>query len=359
MNNINYISKYNNNNNLNKNLGFYLEEEEGVLSRINKNHTLRQKFVEESISLEIKAFREDNITSLSELHTILFNIYAKKFSKINITCVNKDFKPVTEDISCIFEEAIIRKELSCFNIEDYKHIYEDPKSFTKSLSSLIKNHPAYEHELYSDFILNKASVDDIKYFLAQETSLDPRFDDMLAFLQIGLNGISKMEIASNYWDEMGNGVSSDVHTKLFEKALTCLNISKEFIDKSLLLESMISSNLSSYLSLERKNYFKAIGYFWITETMAPKRFDCLIKGWKRLNLPAEGIEYHILHKKIDLIHGDDWLKKVIGPESLKDENIRKEIIRGSLIRLNSSNNYLDAILTKIKDSNNVLLYPIP
>ncbi len=60
----------------------------------------------------------------------------------------------------------------------------------------------------------QASLDEMRRFLAIEGGPDGGFDDLVALCQVGLSGAPKMELARNYWDEMGNGNPAEVHTDL-------------------------------------------------------------------------------------------------------------------------------------------------
>ena len=64
------------------------------------------------------------------------------------------------------------------------------------------------------WLANEASQADVLEFLAVEGGPDSGFDDLVSACQVGLFGQAKMEMAQNYWDEMGNGSLPDVHTTL-------------------------------------------------------------------------------------------------------------------------------------------------
>lgn len=85
---------------------------------------------------------------------------------------------------------------------------QSANDFVNDLKRRIKKHAANRHRFYTNYLPKKATVADVSIYLAQETLQDPRFDDFIAYLQIGLPVKIKLELASNYWDEMGNGVES-------------------------------------------------------------------------------------------------------------------------------------------------------
>lgn len=223
-----------------------------------------------------------------------------------------------------------------------RHNYNS-KSPVNDFKNLAKEHQAFDHPFYSDFIQNKATKKDLRYYLIQETCLDPKFDDLLSLMQVGLKGAVKMEIAYNYWDEMGNGNLEEVHTYLFDRALRALDVTDEDISNEICFESIRSGNLSSALCLNRKHIYKAIGYFGVTEYLAPRRFKHVIEAWKRNSLPPAGIIYHDLHVVVDVGHTNGWLNNVIKPLCQQSNAIANEIFIGAAIRLNTSADYLDSL----------------
>ncbi|OLL31276.1 hypothetical protein BTH42_12705 [Burkholderia sp. SRS-W-2-2016] len=223
----------------------------------------------------------------------------------------------------------------------------DGDAFVEWLKRTMSDHPAAVHTFYREYLRDTADIDSLKVFLAQETTLDPRFDDILALMQVGTSGAEKMEIAKNYYDEMGCGEETGVHTYLFSKTLDALGIDTQYVNGALLPDSRVSGNLSACLVLSPRHHYKAIGYFGVTEYLAPRRFKDLVAGWRRLGLPEDGIAYHDLHIRIDAIHGRAWLDNVIRPLVDRDPRVAREIALGALIRLNSSARYLDKLQTTL------------
>ena len=130
---------------------------------------------------------------------------------VDIAKPRMNISGVGHDIKRLFEDEILSAEIKKAEalLDHYRFDFSQPASQFKQL---IKDHAAFDHPFYSSFIHKKASKEDLRYYLIQETCLDPKFDDLLALMQIGLKGKVKMEIAHNYWDEMGNGNLEEVHT---------------------------------------------------------------------------------------------------------------------------------------------------
>src|SRR3954471_3159567 len=72
------------------------------------------------------------------------------------------------------------------------------------------------------WLARSASWDEVVTFLALEGGPDAGFDDLVAACQVGLFGSPKMELATNYWDEMGNGDPDAVHTTLHDRLVDAI-----------------------------------------------------------------------------------------------------------------------------------------
>src|SRR5438105_2735731 len=217
-------------------------------------------------------------------------------------------------------------------------------NFVAGLKRTIKEHVASHHPFYESFLPNKATIENVSFYLAQETLQDPRFDDFIAYLQIGLPVKVKLELASNFWDEMGNGVESRVHTVMFQSAIESLGITDDFVQSNLTTDGLLCGNLSALLVLRRHLIFRAIGYFAAIEFLFPVRCLSLMSAWKRLGLPPDGTSYHNEHVKIDALHAFGFFNRVIRPLVEMEPECAKEIYWGVCARLNSSARHLDALM---------------
>jgi hypothetical protein len=311
------------------------------------NNDLRQKVLDECLRLK-RLCACGQQESREELHRVLAVIYDYRFSVPSMETVDVDISCVFADITTLLEPVILQNEIDIIPADIFDQMPTNGSAFVSWFKQLISQHPAGAHPFFQNYLRDSASVEAFRTFLAQETTLDPRFDDILALMQVGTVGAEKMEIAKNYFDEMGNGDEREVHTLLFSKALKALNVDAAYIDKALLPEARVCGNLSACLALSPRHHYKAIGYFGVTEYLAPRRFKKLVAGWRRLGLPEFGLAYHDLHIRIDAIHGKGWFDNVIEPAVEQDPRVIREILYGALIRLNSSNTFLDALLAHVQ-----------
>lgn len=295
-----------------------------------------------------QAYQKQNHQSLFIIQKLLFNSY-KLFSTIP--------KPSEKTIESswgialvrqVIEEYFLTAEESYIPVEIWEQIPQKAEKYVDWLIEMIQAHPAYYHPFYEKYLSKYASLDDLCQFLIQESTIDTRFDDFLAMLQIGTDGGIKMEIASNYWDEMGNGSPSKMHVTMFARTMVNLGIDPKVCEELLTTEALVCGNLSTMVCYQRKHFYKGIGYFAATEYMTPRRFKHILTALKRNGRHLADAEYHQEHIAIDAIHAQNWFKNVIVPLVDKEPETVFEMTRGALYRLNTSKRYLDMLLSKTR-----------
>jgi len=267
-------------------------------------------------------------------------------SKIYATATQISTSPTAEG-SVVIHEVTRSLERACLRAEDrfiepgaIESAPKKPSAYLSWLKRLAKNHRVYKHPYYREFIRNHATAEDLRKYVIQESVVDGRFDDLLAMMQVGTSGPEKMEIAGNFWDEMGNGNPDEVHTTLFNQIFQVFSISDEDLERELTAQALLSGNLAVLLCRYRRFYPEAIGFLGMTEWLVPDRFVNVVHAWERLGLPDVGIVYHKLHITIDSKHAAGWFHNVVVPAASSDR-MREGITRGTLWRLNSSVRYLD------------------
>jgi hypothetical protein len=233
----------------------------------------------------------------------------------------------------------------------------DPTAYVSWLKNLARGHRVFKHPYYMDFIRNHADASNLRTYMIQESVVDGRFDDLLALMQVGTSGTAKMEIANNFWDEMGNGRPGEVHTYLFNKIFEVFDVSADELEKSLTATALLSGNLAVMLCRSRNRYPEAVGYLGMTEWLVPDRFVQVVHAWERLGLPEVGVVYHRLHITVDSQHAAGWFHNVVKPAA-DNPRMRAGIARGTLWRLNSSARYLDERLAEVTNTPTALTHGI-
>lgn len=244
------------------------------------------------------------------------------------------------EITRALETATVDREDSYLVEGQLPEAPEEPKAYLSWLKGLARSHRVFKHPYYTEFIRDRSTEQDLRDYVIQESVVDGRFDDLLAMMQIGSNGPAKMEIAENFWDEMGNGDPEQVHTHLFNKIFEVFDIDDDELARGLTANALLSGNLAVLLCRYRQFYPEAIGFLGMTEWLVPDRFQSVVKAWNRLGLPEVGIVYHRLHITVDAQHAAGWFHNVVLPAATS-ARMREGIARGALWRLNSSGRYLD------------------
>ena len=244
------------------------------------------------------------------------------------------------EVTRLLEEATIAAQDADIEPNVLETLPVEPRAYLSWIKRTAKDHRVYKHQYYRDFIHNHATADDLRNYVIQESVVDGRFDDLLAMMQVGTAGAAKLEIATNFWDEMGNGDRDQVHTHLFNKIFEVFDVQADELERSLTANALLSGNLAVMLCRYRQFYAEAVGFLGMTEWLVPDRFVHVLHAWDRLGLPQEGVVYHRLHVTIDSQHAQGWFHNVVLPAA-QSAHMRRGIARGTLWRLNSSARYLD------------------
>jgi hypothetical protein len=222
----------------------------------------------------------------------------------------------------------------------------DPKEFARWYQLAAFGHPLYEHDLYA-FLASDATMPQLEWFLKMECAGEAAFDDLVALAQVGTRGEVKMEMASNYWDEMGRGRHQAVHTHLFHQLIDDLCISAP--DASELPWEVLSGiNLMIWSCIHRRNVFRAQGVLGAVELLAPQRCTRVVHGATRLGIRKKTVVYYGAHAIIDIGHAEGWLAHVVEAQVREYPDARLGIAEGLIARADASLDYFDFCLGRLK-----------
>jgi Iron-containing redox enzyme len=221
----------------------------------------------------------------------------------------------------------------------------DPKEFARWYQLAAFGHPLYEHDLYA-FLASDATRPQLEWFLRMECAGEAAFDDLVALAQVGTRGEVKMEMASNYWDEMGRGRDHAVHTHLFHQLIDDLGIGAP--DASDLPWEVLSGiNLMIWSCIHRSNVFRAQGVLGAVELLAPQRCTRVVHGAMRLGIRKKTVVYYGAHAVIDIGHAEGWLAHVVEAQVREFPDSRLGIAEGLIARADASLDYFDYCLAGV------------
>jgi hypothetical protein len=178
-----------------------------------------------------------------------------------------------------------------------------------------------------EWVADEAPLDDLVEYLSLEGGPDGGFDDLVAACQIGLSGEPKLELARNYWDEMGNGTLSAVHTQLHHDLGRALGL-RSIPRHELPMEALERGAVGSLLATNRWFQPEMVGALGLLELQAGARCRKVVTGLERVGAPSGAFPFYTEHAEVDPRHGKDWLDNAIA-HLAADEAWAAGIVRGA------------------------------
>nr|MBA3686250.1 iron-containing redox enzyme family protein [Planctomycetota bacterium] len=179
------------------------------------------------------------------------------------------------------------------------------------------------------WLAERASMDEMRWLLAQEIAGEAGFDDLLALAQLRLPTRARLEVARNLWDEMGRGHAIGMHGPLLTRLTDRLAVP---IGEPV-WEAQALANLMVALCANRRFAWQALGALGVIELTAPTRVGLVDQGLQRLGVDSDGRRYFSLHAVIDRAHGRAWIDEVIHPLVAEDPSRARPLAEGALMRL--------------------------
>jgi hypothetical protein len=199
------------------------------------------------------------------------------------------------------------------------------------------------------WIAHEASWEDVVTFLALEGGPDAGFDDLVATCQIGLSGKPKLELATNYWDEMGNGDPAAVHTTLHEDLVSALGVPVLPL-AGLPTSALERSALCGLLTTNRWLQPEALGALGFIELQAGPRCRLVLQAFDRCGAPAQAYPFYEVHAEVDPRHGRDWLDNAVTPITEETPEWSERVVRGAHWRAITNAAFFDDAAQMLRNS---------
>jgi hypothetical protein len=209
-----------------------------------------------------------------------------------------------------------------------KSVPHDEHGFVRWFEALRDNGPGQNDPLFP-WLAKQASLEEMCWFLEQEVAGEAGFDDLVALTQLKLPAQPKLEMARNYWDEMGQGHEAGMHGPM----LTLLKTRLGLKDSPPVWEALALGNLMVGLATSRQYAYQAIGALGVIELTAPGRSAQVNAGLKRLGVDGMTRRYFALHATLDVRHSEAWVAEVLRPLVAADPRIAPRLAEGALMRL--------------------------
>lgn len=211
-----------------------------------------------------------------------------------------------------------------------REIPDDTDGFIAWFEDLKESGPGQGDPLFP-WLAGQASVEQMKWFLHQEVAGEAGFEDLLALTQIKMPVQAKLEMARNFWDEMGRGWAKGMHGPMLERLAHHFALAPT--PETVVPESLALGNTMIALAGHRRYAFHSVGALGVIEMTAPTRAGHVDLGLRRLGVPAKKRHYFAVHAILDVKHSEAWNREVLRPLVAEDPRRAQAIGEGAVMRL--------------------------
>lgn len=209
-------------------------------------------------------------------------------------------------------------------------IPDDPDAFLGWFESLKETGPGQGDSLFP-WLATSATAEQMRWFLLQEVAGEAGFEDLLAMTQMKMPVRPKLEMARNFWDEMGRGREKGMHGPMLERLAAHCELCPT--PETVVPEALALGNTMIALAHHRRYAYHSVGALGIIEMTAPTRAGHVDKGLRRLGIPAKKRHYFALHAVLDVRHSQEWNREVVRPLVAEDPRRACAIGEGAIMRL--------------------------
>jgi hypothetical protein len=206
----------------------------------------------------------------------------------------------------------------------------DAARFVRWFEELRETGPGQQDPLFP-WLAEHATLHQLRWFLRQEVAGEAGFEDLVAMTQLRLPDRPKLELARNYWDEMGRGHEGGMHGPMLSRLADELDLAQ--LPDDIVWEARALGNLLCGLAANRRYTYQSIGALGVVELTAPGRAELVNAGLKRLGIKPSTRQYYALHATLDIKHSEAWNREVLEPLVAGDPGLAPLIAEGALLRL--------------------------
>lgn len=204
-----------------------------------------------------------------------------------------------------------------------------PREFVTWFEAL-RDRAARESEGLYPWLAQRASRRKMTWFLSQELAGEQQLEDLLALTQVRQGWRAKLEMARNYWDEMGQGSASATRARL----LDCLQ--RELLVEATqprAWECLARDNLMLALATNRRYAYHAVGALGALELSAAGPAGHVDAGLARLGFSEESRGFFAVRQRLAPLRSYAWNEHVVLPLVAQDARCVRAIAEGALMRL--------------------------
>lgn len=236
-------------------------------------------------------------------------------------------------------ERAFLEELRNEIIAEAATVPTQPDAFIAWFEALKATGPGQGDPLFP-WLAADAGRDELRWFFEQEAAGEAGFDDLVAYTQVKLPVTAKLELARNYWDEMGRGNRAGMHGPMLDALVETLAVEPRI--ETTVWQSLALANAMTAMATHRDYAWHSVGALGVIELTAPGRSALVAKGLRRIGLSDRERRYFDLHAVLDVKHSADWNREALHPLVSEDSRRATAMAEGALIRLRCGARCFDA-----------------
>ena len=209
-------------------------------------------------------------------------------------------------------------------------IPSEPQAFIRWYEQLKIDGPGQGDPIFP-WLATTATREQMHWFLLQEVAGEAGFEDLLAVTQVKISERAKLEMARNFWDEMGRGTAKGMHGPMLARLSSYFGI-QPTVD-NVVPESLALGNCMIGMASNRRFAYHSVGALGVIEMTAPGRAKLVDVGLRRIGVPAKKRHYFAVHAILDVKHSEAWNAEVLLPLVSEDPRRAQAIGEGALMRL--------------------------
>lgn len=243
-----------------------------------------------------------------------------------------------EDAEMILLEGAFVERMRADAAPWLQDLPQDVEGFIAWFENLKGRGPGENDPLFP-WLAESASMEEMRWFLLQEVAGEAGFEDLVAYAQVKMPTRPKLELARNYWDEMGRGNEGGMHGPMLDRLAKALELAPTI--EGTVWPSLALGNTLVAFSTTRRYAYHALGALGAVELTAPWRAGHVAAGLKRLGVGAER-KYFALHATLDVEHSRTWNEEVLRPLAAERPEVIRSLAEGAVMRLRAGQRCFEA-----------------
>ena len=227
-------------------------------------------------------------------------------------------------------EGAFLEDLRSEVIDEAAAVPTDVDGFIAWFEGLKATGPGQGDPLFP-WLAGEADRDQLRWFFEQEAAGEAGFDDLVAMTQVKLPVRPKLELARNYWDEMGHGTARGMHGPMLDALVETLAVAP--VIENTVWQSLALANAMTAMATTRRYAWHSVGALGVIELTAPGRSAMVADGLGRIGLSGKERRYFSVHAVLDIKHSIEWNREAIRPAVEEDPKRATAMAEGALIRL--------------------------